>query len=178
VENHLALPEYAQQQKVLNCRLMGDRRLNVMSLWKSVALSTVAVAALAFAKPASAQVVIGVGVAPVCPYGYFDYSPYDCAPYGYYGPDWFDGGLFIGAGPWFHGRAGFHGHVDNRYDPRHGYHGPSPERGAQAFNHFQGNEAHDGTGHVVASPNHSGAGEHALPGFHGGGGGHGGGGHR
>src|SRR6202040_9315 len=42
-----------------------------------------------------------VGAAPVCTYGYYDYYPYDCAPYGYYGPDWFTGGVFIGAGPWF-----------------------------------------------------------------------------
>ena len=44
-----------------------------------------------------------VGPAPVCPYGYYDYYPYACAPYGYYGPSWFSGGVFIGAGPWFHG---------------------------------------------------------------------------
>lgn len=54
-----------------------------------------------------------VGPAPVCDYGYYPYAPYACAPYGYYGPDWFDGGVFIGAGPWFHGfygRPGFYGH--------------------------------------------------------------------
>jgi hypothetical protein len=39
---------------------------------------------------------------PVCPYGYYDYSPYECAPYGYWGPEWFDDGLFIGVGPWYH----------------------------------------------------------------------------
>jgi len=63
------------------------------------------------AKAASIGVAIGVGPAyvgpaPVCPYGYYDYYPYACAPYGYYGPSWFVGGVFIGAGPWFHG---FHG---------------------------------------------------------------------
>ena len=63
------------------------------------------------AQAATVGVVIGVGPAyvgpaPVCPYGYFDYYPYACAPYGYYGPSWFSGGVFIGAGPWFHG---FHG---------------------------------------------------------------------
>ena len=66
----------------------------------------------------AAQISVGIGVAPVCPYGYFDYAPYDCAPYGYYGPDWFVGGVFLGAGPWFHGPHGFYGHVDNRYDPQ------------------------------------------------------------
>jgi hypothetical protein len=132
-------------------------------------------ALLSSASLAPAQVSLNIGVAPVCPYGYFDYTPYDCAPYGYYGPDWFVGGLFIGAGPWFHGHHGFYGHVDNRYDPRNGYHGPLPARGAQPFNHFQANEAHDAQGHV-GKPTHSGANEHALPGYHGGGGAsHGGG---
>jgi hypothetical protein len=54
-----------------------------------------------------------VGPAPVCAYGYYGYYPYACAPYGYYGPSWFSGGIFIGAGPWFHGfygRPGFYGH--------------------------------------------------------------------
>jgi hypothetical protein len=61
---------------------------------------------------ANAQVRVGVGIgpvgvavgpAPVCTYGYYGYYPYACAPYGYYGPEYFDGGFFIGAGPWFHG---------------------------------------------------------------------------
>ena len=72
---------------------------------KTIALS--AAAAVIFSVPAfaPAQVSIGIGVggAPACPYGYYDYAPYNCSPYGYYGPDWFRGGLFIGAGPWFHG---------------------------------------------------------------------------
>jgi hypothetical protein len=142
-----------------------------MTFWKPIVLSTIALA-LGLMKPAPSQVAVGVniGPAPGCPYGYFDYAPYDCAPYGYYGPDWFVGGIFIGAGPWFHGREGFHGHVDNRFDPHHGYNGPLPPRGAERFNHFQANEARDGRGHEVARPSHEGGGEHALPGFRGGGG--------
>jgi hypothetical protein len=97
---------------------------------------------------ASAQVSVAIGAAPVCPYGYYDFAPYDCAPYGYYGPEWFTGGVFIGAGPWFHGPHGFFGHVDNRFDPHHGYVGPHPERGDRAFNHFRGNEMRDGHGHA------------------------------
>jgi hypothetical protein len=85
-----------------------------------------------FTDASLAQVVVGIGAPPGCPYGYYDYAPYACSPYGYYGPDWFN---FIGAGPWFHGGAGFYGHVDNRYDPRHGYAGPTPNRGDRAFNH-------------------------------------------
>jgi hypothetical protein len=38
---------------------------------------------------------------PVCQWGYYPYYPYACAPYGYYGPQWFVSGLFIGAGPWY-----------------------------------------------------------------------------
>lgn len=148
-----------------------------MSRWMLLAFSTLAVALVLCTMPvAPAQVSVGVnlGPAPICPYGYFDYPPYDCAPYGYYGPDWFLGGVFIGAGPWFHGPHGFYGHVDNRYDPRNGYHGPMPSRGEAAFNHFHGNEARDGQGHV-GQAGHSPAGEHAA-GFSRGGG-HGGGHH-
>ena len=130
---------------------------------KFLAFSALAIALLSSSSLGPAQVVVGVGVEPGCPYGYFDYPPYDCAPYGYYGPDWFVGGVFIGAGPWFHGHHGFYGHVDNRFDPHNGYHGPLPARGAQPFNHFQGNEARDGHGNV-GHATHEAGGEHALPG--------------
>jgi hypothetical protein len=39
---------------------------------------------------------------PVCPYGFYPYAPYACAPDGYWGPDWFVDGIFIGCGPWYH----------------------------------------------------------------------------
>ncbi|MGA3088754.1 MAG: hypothetical protein ABSD75_09090 [Terriglobales bacterium] len=58
---------------------------------------------------AAVRVGIGVGVGgyvagpPVCSYGYYPDYPYTCAPYGYYGPSWFANGIFIGAGPWYHG---------------------------------------------------------------------------
>ena len=147
-----------------------------MSLGKILTLPVLAAALLSatLVAPAKApaQISIGVnfGAEPVCPYGYFDYAPYNCAPYGYYGPDWFNGGIFIGAGHWFHGPEHFYGHVDNRYDPKHGYKGPMPGRGAEPFNHFQGNEARDGKGHVGSAP-HEPTNEHALPGSRGGGGG-------
>jgi hypothetical protein len=146
-----------------------------MSKVKVFAFMAIAIAMLCFVPSVSAAQVsvgVGIGVAPVCPYGYFDYPPYECAPYGYYGPDWFADGIFIGAGPWFHGPHGFYGHVDNRFDPRHGYHGPFPARGDEQFNHFRANEARDGHGHV-GNAGHDGGGEHGLPGYHGGGG-HGG----
>ncbi len=147
-----------------------------MPCLKTIALSTLAAALLAAAPAvAPAQISVSIGAAPYCPYGYFDYAPYNCAPYGYYGPDWFNGGIFIGAGPWYRGRPGFYGHVDNRFDPNHGYHGPLPDRGEHAFSNFHANEARDGQGHV-GQANHDGGGEHAAG--HVGGGSHGGGGHR
>ena len=103
-----------------------------MSYGKVLAFSVLATALLCCAPLERAQVAVEVGVAPMCPYGYFDYEPYDCAPYGYYGPDWFVGGVFLGAGPWFHGGQGFYGHVDNRFDPHHGYNGPLPGRGRRS----------------------------------------------
>lgn len=152
-----------------------------MRYLKLLAVPMVAVALLTTAgSVAPAQISVGIGIggpAPICPYGYFDYAPYDCAPYGYYGPDWFANGLFIGAGPWFHGPHGFYGHVDNRYDPHNGYHGPLPQRGAQPFQHFQGNEARDGQGHI-GNAGHDAVGEHqpgVQGGYRGGGGGRGGG---
>jgi len=105
---------------------------------------------------AQAQVSVGieVGAAPECPYGYYDVAPYNCAPYGYYGPEWFTGGVFIGAGPWFHGDEHFRGHVNHRFHPEHGYRGPLPARGERPahpvdrIEHFKGNEVRDGRGHA------------------------------
>ena len=81
------------------------------------------------AHKAAAQVAVSIGVAPVCPYGYYESAPYGCAPDGYYGPEWFSGGVFVGAGPWYHGADHFYGHVDHGLDFRKGYHGPMPARG-------------------------------------------------
>jgi hypothetical protein len=105
---------------------------------------------------AEAQVSVEIGVAPDCPYGYYDIAPYNCAPTGYYGPEWFSGDVFIGAGPWFHGSADFNGKVNNRLHPEHGYKGALPARGEKAepvkrvdSTHFKGNEVRDGRGHVT-----------------------------
>jgi hypothetical protein len=140
-------------------------RRNFMRYWKILAFPTLLAVLLIVPRSATAaDVNINIGTEPACPYGYYDYAPYSCAPYGYYGPEWFTGGVFIGAGPWFHGPEDFHGHVDNRFDPHHGYNGPHPDHGERAFNHFHGNEMRDGRGH-------EGGGGHEA-------GGHGGGGHR
>lgn len=137
-----------------------------MPKFKSLFAFSALAAALTFTAPRiSAQVSINVNIGPepVCPYGYFGYAPYNCAPYGYYGPDWFVNGVFLGAGPWFRGPAHFWGHVDNRWDPRHGYRGPLPERGERPFNGFHGNEARDGRGHE-GKADHDAGNEHA-PGY-------------
>jgi hypothetical protein len=125
-------------------------------------LAAAAVALFMLTPASRAQVgfSVQIGPPPVCPYGYFPYPPYECAPYGYYGPEWFNNGLFIGAGPWFRGPHDFHGWVNNRFDPHHGYHGAFPHRGERdqwQGNHwrshpggeaFHGNEMRDGRGHV------------------------------
>jgi hypothetical protein len=110
----------------------------------------------ATAPKAEAQVSVNIGVAPDCPYGYYDAAPHGCAPAGYYGPEWFNDGAFVGAGPWFHGHEDFRGHVDNNFHPEHGYKGPVPARGERPepakrvhASHFHGNEMRDGRGHAV-----------------------------
>lgn len=136
-------------------------------------LVLIAVGALGFSiapQRAHAQVAVEVGPPPECPYGYFDYAPYDCAPYGYYGPEWFPGGVFIGAGPWFHGHDHFWGHVDNRFDRNDGWRGEYPRRGEHFDQHrppgrvenFRGNEMRDAHGHsnLGAAHEHGGGGEH------------------
>jgi hypothetical protein len=106
------------------------------------------------ATSAQAAVVVGLGVGvgpgyvsgpPVCAYGYYPDYPYGCAPYGYYGPSWFAGGVFIGAGPWYHGWGhpvypaygrGFYGHgpvvargFEGRVAGGHGFVGRGPAEG-------------------------------------------------
>lgn len=147
-----------------------------------------------FTMTANAQVAVGVGIGPavvaapvaygppVCDWGYYAYYPYACAPYGYYGPEWFAGGLFIGAGPWYHwgwgrgwGYRGGYWRGGYGYGYRGGWGGAHPGYG------FRGGYVGGGHagGYVGARPGvgggfHGGGGG----GFHGGGGGHGGGGHR
>jgi hypothetical protein len=116
--------------------------------------SAIGIGITATAPKAKAQVGVEVGVAPDCPYGYYDVPPYNCAPYGYYGPEWFSGGVFIGAGKWFHGPENFYGNVDTRFHPEHGYQGAFPARGEKAsrpvdkIEGFKGGEMRDGRGHV------------------------------
>jgi hypothetical protein len=138
---------------IVRAQLRGKQ----MTGFKLFALTAIAGCAMMVTAPkAAAQIGVEIGIAPECPYGYYDAAPYDCAPYGYYGPEWFNGRIFVGAGPWFHGGDNFRGHVNNRFHPEHGYSGPRPQRGERAepsrrfdkVDHFKGNEVRDGRGHV------------------------------
>src|SRR6516225_7028235 len=121
------------------------------------------------------------GPAPVCAYGYYDYYPYACAPYGYYGPDWFTGGVFIGAGPWFHGwyGHGWRGDWDHDGWRDRGFHRGWDHNGwrGRGWDH-DGWRGHDGDrGREFHGDRgfHGGGEFHGDRGFHGGGS-HGGGG--
>jgi hypothetical protein len=134
--------------------------MNRLKYFAIAAVAGMLVTATAFTVTApklEAQVAVEVGAAPVCPYGYYDVAPYACAPYGYYGPEWFVGGVFIGAGPWFHGPVNFRGHVNNHFHPEHGYKGampnvgekPDPANRLDRVSNFKGNEMRDGRGHIA-----------------------------
>ncbi len=112
-----------------------------MKYLRYVALLALLTLPLAYSQAAvRVGVGIGVGVAgpPVCAYGYYPDYPYACAPYGYYGASWFSGGVFIGAGPWYHGwghpyygRGYGRGFYGRGYD-RGWNHGPVAGRGVEA----------------------------------------------
>ena len=124
-----------------------------MNGYKTLALAAMAAVALTVAAPRTeAQISVSIGPEPGCPYGYYDYAPYSCSPYGYYGPQYFNAGVFVGVGPWFHGSNDFHGTVNNKFDPQHGYRGALPTAGEKPGPHtapFKGNEERDGRGHVT-----------------------------
>lgn len=71
-------------------------------------------ATLAIVPRMNAQIAISINP-PVCSYGYYDYSPYGCAPMGFYGPGYFYNGIFLGVGPW--ASWGYnHGWGDHRFN--------------------------------------------------------------
>jgi hypothetical protein len=137
----------------------------------------------------SAQVRVAVGVGPavvgsahpvygppVCPYGYYSYYPYACAPYGYYGPDWFVGGVFIGAGPWYHAYyghrfydRGFYGRGygwGHGYYRHPGYYGRGYGYGGHSYRGYGGGHGY-GSGHGLGGGFHGGGGFRGGSGFHG-----------
>lgn len=141
-----------------------------------VSLLSVLMLPLAYSQ---AEVTVGVGIGPaygyvgappVCSYGYYNYYPYACAPYGYYGPNWFVNGVFIGAGPWYHG---YWGHRD--WDHRGWYGGRDFDRGDHFRGGFRGGEARafNNGGGFHGGGFRSSGGFHGSGAFHGGGGFHG-----
>jgi len=126
-----------------------------MRYLKYAALSAALLGVLLFtAGNASAQVAVGVrvgpvGVAvgpePVCAYGYYPFAPYACAPAGYWGPNYFVSGIFVGAGPWFRGwghpygwyvRPGYAYRPGWAYRPAYGFHpGYAYRAPARAYEH-------------------------------------------
>lgn len=115
-----------------------------------------------------AQVSVGIGIGsygppvvyeppvvygpPACAYGYYDYYPYACAPYGFYGPEWFLDGAFIGAGPWYHRGyyRGYRGYYPRGYG--YGYYPRGYERGyvgrGYGGGYGRGYEGFHGNGHA------------------------------
>ncbi len=130
-----------------------------MKYLRYVALLALLTLPLAYSQ-AEVRVGVGIGVGgyvagpPVCAYGYYPDYPYACAPYGYYGPNWFANGIFIGAGPWYHGwghpyygRAygrgfygrGFYGHgYEHGPVARRGFEGRGPGAGLRGGSHGEG----------------------------------------
>ena len=65
---------------------------------KALLFATALVTPLALAPTGNAQVQVVIGIQPTCSYGYYDYSPYACAPVGFYGPGYFYNGVLLGMG--------------------------------------------------------------------------------
>jgi hypothetical protein len=119
--------------------------------------TTALLAPLALAPKADAQIAITVGgPPPICPYGYYGYAPYSCAPVGYYGSGYFYNGIFLGLGPWAgwgydHGWGG-HRFVNaggGRYTG--GFVGYHENHGSTAIVHTNGNESAYRSGYAAGA---------------------------
>ena len=96
---------------------------------------------------------------PVCPYGYYNYEPYGCAPSGYYGQGYFYNGIFLGVGPWSNWEYG-HGWGGHRFD------GPRGGRyvfGARGYRTQAGYVEHRGRGPYAARGGHDNADRRDAP---------------
>src|SRR5580698_8523052 len=116
---------------------------------KTLIGTTALLAGLAMAPAAKAQVVVDLGVQPVCSYGYYGYAPYQCAPMGYYGPGYFYNGIFLGMGPW--GGWGYsHGWGGHRFVSEGGgrYHGGP---GAASYHSSGGQSRGQSRGYAAGS---------------------------
>lgn len=122
------------------------------------------IAAILFAATAYSQVGVEIGrhgvgvevgapinveVPPNCPYGYYEFSPYECAPEGFYGPGYFYNGIFIGVGPWHNwgyrhgwGEHRFNGGGGGRYDHRHARNSVEVERNGRGHSQQNHQQSH------------------------------------
>ncbi len=130
--------------------------------------SAALLAGLALVPAARAQISVEIGEPPICHWGYYEDPPYRCAPRGFYGPDYFYNGIFLGVGPWagwgyahgwgehryfdhghggsYHGRGGYEaerGHFAHGYDDRHG----GPHGGEVHHGEEHGGPHHDAPHH-------------------------------
>jgi hypothetical protein len=138
------------------------RKLAMRSLL--LAGTTTLLAPLALVPAADAQISVGIGVnPPVCSYGYYNSSPYGCAPSGFYGPGYFYNGVFLGVGPWANWGYG-HGWGGHRFNGARGgrYNG---ERYVAARGNARGrtNAANRGHGPAAGHAGHANARAHAAP---------------
>ena len=67
-----------------------------------------------------AQVTVNIGAEPACPYGYYDYAPYECAPYWLLRPGMVFRRRLYWGGPVVPWPGTFDGNVDNHFDPQQG----------------------------------------------------------
>ena len=124
------------------------------------------------------------GAPPDCLYGYYPYYPYACASYGYWGPDYFYDGVFVGVGPWFGWGfgPGFRGRFHDFDDFRRfgGFRGDRFRdfRNEGGLRGWRGGDAYRGGGFRGGAPNGGGYRGFSGGGFRGGSGGGHGGGHR
>ena len=133
-------PEFLERRK---------RRRLIMKYLRYLATLSLLMLPLAYSH---AEVRVGVGIGfgpgyvagpPVCAYGYYGYYPYACAPYGYYGPNYFVNGVFIGAGPWYHGYyrpyygRGWYDRDDWRWRDRDGWRDRDDWRRGERFEHHE-----------------------------------------
>jgi hypothetical protein len=178
-------PVRSMRDKEARGGFMRSIRLVLLATLLTVPLAATAVAQDQYVDD---QNNVGVGPAvvpapvvygpPVCEWGYYAYYPYACAPYGYYGPNWFNGGVFIGVGPWYHWGWG-HGWGRGGYGYRGGYGGRGGYAGGRVA--YSGGGYRGGYGGTARAFNGGGRAYPVAPrgGFSGGGhsGGFSGGGH-
>jgi len=100
-----------------------------------------------------AQISIGIGIGgysepayvygpPACAYGYYNYEPYVCAPYGYYGPNWSRSGYY---GREYYGRGyGYRGYGREGYE-REGYRREGHGRGYERRGYAGGGRGYAGS---------------------------------